>query len=457
MIQLWNGSKLHFVIPVALRQKRSDRHDERNVARLSLVLAAKRIPPTMQYWVKEFPSQNEIGTSMLIECRAGHGNVVPHGTDNDVLLGIINSYIAAGMPEDGVITSTAYQLLQLSSLHDSGKRYKTLEASLTRLQATTFRIVDSWFDNQQARYRSVTTSLIAKFKVDDADTNPDLLGSIRGESVLEITLDSDLASSIRSGFIRPLDPEILQRLTQPLARVLYRLLCEQHHPLGGAPVEVYQVSVMALAKHLGLLDDRAYRVRRALEPAHEQILATGFLRTVEYTGRGETQEVTYVFSKDALPPADPTSVSDLIHQGVSQPVAMQLTAQYGKDHVRKQLGAFEELLGNGYRARNRAALLVDLIRSPEKYPLPEGETPAPAGARKPPAASPGPETGEEPPLDPRDTVRSLLRVRLGRSASEAALKGLEKASAEELTFLKALLTEHGSNLELAESVLGAKL
>lgn len=361
-------------------RRSSDGHDERNIARLSLILANKRVPSEMKHWVKEFPSPDTVGTSMRIECTAGHGSVVPHGVDNDVLLGLINAYVAEGMPDSGVVRLTAYRLLQLSSLNVGGSRYAALSASLRRLQTSTFDITDSWFDNEEAQYRSVTTSLVLKFVVLDGDRRVENLSGLRSESLLEITLDSDLTGSIRSGYIRPLDFDALRKLTQPLARLLFRILNEVRYPVDQATHTSYRVGVLAWSKHLGFLDDRAFRVRRALDPAHEQLLDIGFLKSVEYLGRGEHQEILYVFANELLPPADPGAVALLTQHGVSQPVAVQLAAKHGSALITRQVQHFERLLQGGYKARNKAALLVDVIREPDKYPDADGPLAKPVKA-----------------------------------------------------------------------------
>lgn len=360
----------HLDMPKVVRQNRQiDGHDERNLARLSLVLANNRVPKTKINWVKEFVSQDGIGTTIRVECTAPRQDVVPHGVDNDILLGLVNAYIAEGMPSSGIVRVSGYSLLQYSSLNDSGFHYETLTESLKRFQGTVYKITDSWYDNEEFQMRSVTTSLVLKFVVIDKDRQPSAFKDIRADSLLEITLDSDLTASIRGGFIRPLDFDFLRKLNQPLPRLLFRILSEQRHPYDQAPVASYQVPLKAWAQHLGILDDRAFRIRRTLEPAHQQLIDNGFLKSVEYTGRGEAQEIIYTFAELALPPANPEAVSLLTKRGVSHQIAVQLAAGQGLDQVKEQVKHFDGLLQTGYKARNKAALLVDIVRNPSKYPL----------------------------------------------------------------------------------------
>lgn len=375
-------------------------HDERNLARLSLVLASNRVPAAMTSWVKEYPSVDGVGVTLRVECTAPRQDVVPHGVDNDVLLGLVNAYVVAGMPVGGTVRVTAYALLQYSSLGDSGFHYGLLEQSLRRLQGTVYKISDSWFDNKQFRFRSVHTSLVLKFTVVDRDRDPTALSAMRADSLLEITLDSDLTSSIRSGYIRPLDLEFMRQLQQPLPRLLFRLLSEQRHPHGQPSVSSFQVGLRAWGQHLGILDSRPSRLRRSLEPAHRQLLEHGFLNNVEYVGRGDDQEVAYAFAAQSLPPAHPEAVAALTGRGVSHAVAVRLAAECGAQLVDEHVQRFDRLMASGYRVRNRAALLVDLLRNPDKYPL----AAVSQGGGAVSGTRPAPQALPEPLLEPPRTV-----------------------------------------------------
>lgn len=270
---------------------------------------------------------------------------------------------------------------------DSGFHYSSLAESLWRFQGTTCKITGSWYDNEQYHFRSVNTSLVRKVVVVDRDRHPDAFRELKADSLLEIILDSDLAASTCGGVIRPLDLQFLRKLSQPLPRLLFRVLSEQRHPHDQPPVGSYQVSLRVWGQHLGILDDRAYRICRTLDPAHTQLIDQGFLGSVDDLGRGETQEVIHTFAELALPPANPEAVSLLTQRDVSHAISVQLAAESGHEHVKQQVAKFDALLAGGYRARNRAALLVDVMRNPSKYPESGPATPAPASGSWHPAVT----------------------------------------------------------------------
>ena len=113
-----------------------------------------------------------------------------------------------------------------------------------------------------------------------------------------------------------------------------------------------------------------------------------YLSAVEYEGRGQKQQLTYRFADlDALAASavpDGPLIAELARHRVSAAVARRLVVEYGEDHVRRRLEKFRRLLDGGYKARNRSAVLVDVIRDQDnKYP----ESTAEAGGERRAAAA----------------------------------------------------------------------
>jgi hypothetical protein len=93
---------------------------------------------------------------------------------------------------------------------------------------------------------------------------------------------------------------------------------------------------------------------------------------VAYDGRGQKQEITYLFA-DTGPEPEPLTppsalLQDLLNYRVALSVSERLLHEYGDEHVALRLARFQRLLEQGYKARNVSALLVDVIRDTEgKY------------------------------------------------------------------------------------------
>nr|WP_230294179.1 hypothetical protein [Deinococcus sp. 6GRE01] len=73
-------------------------HDELNLNRLMFIVATNRVPTSAVGWEKTVTIDHQ--GPIHIRCTAGRDNVVPHGIDNDVIVGLVNLYVQQGMPTD---------------------------------------------------------------------------------------------------------------------------------------------------------------------------------------------------------------------------------------------------------------------------------------------------------------------------------------------------------------------
>ena len=176
-----------------------------------------------------------------------------------------------------------------------------------------------------------------------------------------------LARSIREGYTRPLDLSVYKELSQPMVRTLYRLLSETRLSLPATEPAHYLVPVRAWATHLGMHDFEISKVRRALEPAHQELIARGFLKETVYLGRGESQQLRYTYGRSVAPNADPKQVALLTGRGLALGPAITLLGQYPEAEVLRAVTLFDALMAAGYKARSQGGLLTDILRSPEKY------------------------------------------------------------------------------------------
>lgn len=343
-------------------------NEERNLNRLSLVLAAARVPDNLTYWERSWSSSDHLGVTVHVSCVASANGVVPHGIDNDILFGLTNAYIGAGSPQDNTFRVTAYQLLIYAALPIGGHSYAAIRPSLTRLRNSTFTIQDSWYDRKEETYQSLSTSLVQNWKVIEKRRAPKSFEdeSVNAEALFQVTIDPDLARSIRLGYIRPVDLNILRNLSQPLTRTLYRKLEDEKHPVDRPEQLIYQSALVPWAERLGI-NGRPDTIRRALLAPHKQLLDCGFLAQVNYLGRGKDQDVQYVFAKTTQPPARPEAVAALTKRRVTQGAAVQYATEYGLNAVTEAVRRFDDLLAAGYQAKSGSGLLIDILKNPLKY------------------------------------------------------------------------------------------
>jgi len=343
---------------------------ERNIGRLSMVLAVMRTQQTQ--WEREL-TVDVLGIQR-ISCVAGRAYAVPHGSDADLVVGLVNAYITQGMPEDRTIRLTINELGRLSGLklgdknQAGGRFYAQIDESLKRLYHASYTIKDSWWDAAKQHFVEVNFRIIDGMTQAETTKERDF-GRFTGESELVLTLSKQITRSIEAGHLRALDPHIYSKLSRPLARTLYRTLEEVRAPIGHRPMAQYQVGLMPWGLHLGVLTDNAPippdKVRRSLEPAHENLIAAGYLRQVEYHGHGQNTTICYHFSDLATLP-HPKIVSELTTRGVTPARAVTLAQEFGEERVAQAVAQFDEIRARG-SMKNPGGMLSDLLANPSKY------------------------------------------------------------------------------------------
>ena len=360
------------------------RFDEANVARLGLISIQERIPEGHNTWAVHFSVD---GRPARLSCDAlpRHGGV-PHGLDNDVSLALVTLFVEAGSPDNGIFDTSAYQILRVAGLDTSGYYYKALKTSLDRLSTATYTASEAW--RSGGRWTTVRFRYIDRLEYtsDDAKLN------LSGASAIRITLAREIVQSVKAQYIKPVNLALLGSLERPLTRALFRLLDAQRRPVddpSGAAAE-YTVNIVQWADACKIVDKKPAKIRRTLDGAHRELIDKGYLKTVEYEGRGEKQLIRYEFARDALlPPQDAEVVAALVRHGVAPGVGRKLVQQYGPAHVTARIRRFEAIIASGYQPRSRGAMLVDVIRdAEEKYADPAGYAQRTKEPQAPPARTP---------------------------------------------------------------------
>ncbi|EYB69183.1 hypothetical protein DEIPH_ctg011orf0171 [Deinococcus phoenicis] len=348
-----------------MSEKGIKRFDELNIARLSLISVQERIPPDYRDWSVELEDGDR---RYKVTCQAMPEYGVPHGIDTDISAALVNLYIDQGAPADGSVTCTPYQLLQMAGLDTSGRYYAALDESLRRLLTTNYFIAEGWRDHPRKRWTNVNFRYIDRLEFSSGEAE-----RLDASSILKITLPQEIARSVRSGYIKPLDLSFMQTLRRPPTRALYRLLDSQRRdPENPERVAMtYQVGLMEWAEACKIVTDRPSMAQRTLDAAHEELIEKGFLKSVEYLGRGKKKLLHYTFGEAFIPP-DPLLVQNLAAIGITHTRALQLVREHSEAVVEDTLLRYQGIVSGGYKPRSRPAFFVDLLKNPEKYQLPEG-------------------------------------------------------------------------------------
>lgn len=348
-------------LPLRLGDGNQNGHDEVNVARLSLISAQSRVPASYTSWTRTYQSGER---TVTVTCTALTGHVVPHGLDNDVMVAIINLYLEDGCPEDGTVRVSMHRLLLAAGLHGSAHYYREVRQCLRRLQSTSYQITQGWWSQGRQRHLDATFNYLWKVTATRED-------EYDATSVLEIRLPDEVAQSIREGYVKPLDLTLYRELSSPPVRAVYRVLDALRWDSGSAQDRV-TLNLLEWGERLSIYSTEPDKIRRVLQPAHDELRERGILLDVELKGRGKAQELTYVFaSTDRLP--DPELLRALTKRGMYPAVAGKYLTEH-PDPVPVQLAIrrFDAYPG---RKQNSGALLRDMLVHPERYaevlPLPQ--------------------------------------------------------------------------------------
>lgn len=346
--------------------------DELNLARLSLISMQSRVGRDCIAWEDSYGSGED---AVTIKCIGTRDYLVPHGTDNDVIIGILCLFAADNFPEHNAIVTTANNLLRASGLDTSGRYHKGLHESLMRLSHSNFHIERGWHDGK--RFRTVIFRHIHELMFDTAQSG----GTLDQDSTITIVLPPAIAESLRRGYLKPLDSSLLTQLRQPTSRTLYRLLDGHRQNLDAPkqPLQALSVNIVEWGRKARIIDLRPDKIRRILDPAHTDLLQAGYLSSVNYTGRGQTQLIHYVF-QDEVAMLDPGLLNRLTGYGIVPKVARSLMETFGIETVRERLDEIERMTAG--KKTPGPGFFVNFIRRPEDYRTPEKVKAAP-GPRKP--------------------------------------------------------------------------
>ncbi len=369
---------------------------ERNLAQIGPVVALNRVPSTFKSWRKVLDWGDQ---QVSVTCTAGADDVVPHGADSDVIFALTCLYVAQGMPDHGVITVSYTDIQRWSGIKKKGDMKQRIGTSLTRIRKANYVVTNAWARKSKSGgliYTSVEMSIIDSIKsagttkLRDLGLMAESPGKFTPSEMLEIRLGREFAESIRNQYTHSVNFEQLTQLRYPLARLMFRMLeeakaVEDHHHihlqtwalrLGLFDLSAEENGSAAGDAGIVLLD--AKRIKRSLEPAHNELMRIGFLKAVEYVGRGKAAKVHYAFhpatgeptSTPRLtiePPPPAELVRLLTERGVRSSKAMTLARKVPEPDLRQAVAFFDGKRSAGYKATNPGGFLTSVLDNIEEY------------------------------------------------------------------------------------------
>lgn len=283
---------------------------------LNPVLGFNRVSLTT--WARRVEVANYGPVDVL--CTTKIGQTVPHGLDGDVLFAVQTLYYHRGDEGKRSITTNLSELCRHAGLRPSDYAYQRIRKALKRLQEAQFTAEACFPHHDCVDYQSTSFRLLNQvtFRSVSAEKNEiDTRFTVETEVVIE--LSREVADSTVVGPVTLLSAVLYERLSQPLSRLLYRVLEVTRNQ-----EEQVTFALADWAEHLGLLDSaltnlndlqthtlKPSRIKRALEPAHQDLIDCGYLKRVDYMGAVRRSLVTYTFNN--LPRTSVESASTSKH------------------------------------------------------------------------------------------------------------------------------------------------
>lgn len=180
-----------------------------------------------------------------------------------------------GIPEDGRIPFTLYEVLNILGLKDNGKNYRRVRDSILKINKTLMDAIDAFYREDKKSYGSAH---FIPWRV-EFEANEDRYG--RATERHKLRFDEILVRSLSHGHIKQLDLSFCLSLSKGYAKSLYRRI---DYKRGDGLT--WSEDIMVLKDHIGMPASykQPSKVKEKLEPSHKEMKDRGFLAGVTYEG-----------------------------------------------------------------------------------------------------------------------------------------------------------------------------
>src|SRR5215212_5738963 len=419
--------------------KRRDRHEESTEVRNTVLTRdGDRLE---QYW--KITAHRDFG--------------LPGPQDQDVFVAVMTVVSRrGGIPSDGRVSFTLYELLEILGKTHAGKNYDDLRDSLDRLSETSIYAENAFYSKEDEDFRS------HRFRMWSVHFSRQKRKG-RASEHHTLRFDDILVRSYNASYLKSLDSDFYYGLKRPLARSLYKLVDVKRKKALS-----WSVKLEGLRQLLSMPETYKYpsAIKRQLEPAHRELVDKGFLSRADFEerGRGPTKanlvryRVSQRFVRERSRPIPELSDGErfatdaLVAQGVWPQAAQELVVKHGAGHCLHYVEALPHQEG----VKNPAGWLRTHIenawpvRVPEVPILPTSEPndamihvphlaardpeEDPAGTRSPASEDSADPTDPTDPAGPPEAARPISEeVERRRAAGEfdAAIEAFETLPYEE--------------------------
>src|SRR5918994_1057537 len=302
---------------------------------------------------------------------------MPGPFDQDVYLAVLQLLERrGGMPRNGELDFSLYELRKILSWSVSGNSYEKIRQSLRRVASTTLTSENAFYSKAEERFLSDTFQI---WSVHFRRTR-------QGRNTRErhtLHFHPIFIRNYMAQYLKGLDPAFYWSLTSPLSKRLYRLI---DHQRDGRLV--WQTDLYALRQQVPL-SNYSYpsEIKRVLRVAHEELREQGFLSAVDDEGKiAISYRISLEFARRQRArelsgdPGELFAIERLVSEGLRGDVARDLVARHGSDRCLHYADALISQRGIRSRPGWLRRAIEEGYELADTLPLPETslDTSAPA-------------------------------------------------------------------------------
>lgn len=339
------------------------RYTEYNVAQLGLISVQSKLPAGARTgWTSETrEGKNTAGT----RSSTAHASGVPHGIAGDVFSALVTETIAARENGETQLQMTVADIARQAGLGTRAADYERITVALQQLRHTNYEIWHKWRTTLTHVKEEAVLTLLPTL-ITRTEESLDFPGQQNRLFVME--LHPSVMGSITGALTLATDPLLLEQLTSPTARGIYRLLeawrrDPQDLTRVGMRVTIRGVELVESARLMGSRSSVSQLLAPLLaeKGAFAQLRDAGYLRRVDWTGRGDNLTLAFEFAqKQNL--MDMRALQLLNELGVTGTHAETLAMTFNRELVESAAWQLEERRKAKYPIKSGPGMLIKILK-----------------------------------------------------------------------------------------------
>ena len=223
--------------------------------------------------------------------RAAHGRGLPGRFDQDVYVALLHMIDQKGLPGDGWVSFSLYELVDLMGRKHSGRDYMQVRDSLKRMATTSIESVNAFYHRGRKEYLTDTFSLLLEVKLAELE---EANGERRDRN--RILLSQFFVESYKANYLKHIDSGFYWSLSSPIAKRLYRLIDKKR-----SGRRLWEVELFSLRDRIPLSNYKfPSKIKEKLAPAHAELLEKNFLEEASFRKGDGKEYASYKIREDFI-------------------------------------------------------------------------------------------------------------------------------------------------------------